>query len=82
MKTRCSSCSKVSVCAALGTALAGGTSFSSGAYASDVLPKPEASFKGTIGRTCEDSQPDKFVVTKAPAGAPNRLHRPGAAWRT
>jgi len=38
-----------------------------------VLPKPDPPFKGKIGRTYKDSQPDKIPVSKAPAGAPNVL---------
>jgi arylsulfatase len=38
-----------------------------------VLPAPEPPFKGKIGRTYKDSQPDKIPVTKPPAGAPNVL---------
>ena len=38
-----------------------------------VLPPPEPPFKGKIGRTYKDSQPDKFPITKAPDGAPNVL---------
>ena len=38
-----------------------------------VLPAPEPPFKGNIGRTYKDSQPDKIQLTKAPAGAPNVL---------
>jgi arylsulfatase len=38
-----------------------------------VLPKPDPPFKGKIGRTYKDSQPDKIPVTKAPEGAPNVL---------
>ena len=38
-----------------------------------VLPAPEPPFKGSIGRTYKDSQPDKIQVAKAPAGAPNVL---------
>jgi arylsulfatase len=38
-----------------------------------VLPPPEAPFKGKIGRTYKESQPDKIPLTKAPAGAPNVL---------
>ena len=38
-----------------------------------VLPLPEPLFKGKIGRTYKESQPDKIPVTKAPAGAPNVL---------
>lgn len=43
------------------------------AQRSTVLPPPEPSFKGKIGRTYKDSQPDKIPLTKAPEGAPNIL---------
>ena len=59
--------------ATVGSVLAAGTLFSSGVSAKEVLPKPEPPFKGKIGRTYKDSQPDKIPVTKAPAGAPNVL---------
>jgi arylsulfatase len=39
----------------------------------DVLPHPDPRFKGVIGRTYKDSQPDKIPITKAPDGAPNVL---------
>ncbi len=38
-----------------------------------VLPAPEPQFKGKIGRTYKDSQPDKIAVIKPPEGAPNVL---------
>ncbi len=38
-----------------------------------VLPTPEPSFSGKIGRTYKESQPDKIPIIKAPAGAPNVL---------
>ena len=38
-----------------------------------VLPRPDPPFKGKIGQTYKDSQPDAIGVTKAPAGAPNVL---------
>ncbi|MFI5398255.1 MAG: sulfatase-like hydrolase/transferase [Candidatus Binatia bacterium] len=38
-----------------------------------VLPPPEPPFKGKIGRTYKESQPDKIPITKAPDGAPNVL---------
>src|SRR2546423_12179640 len=40
---------------------------------STVLPPPEPSFKGVIGETYKDSQPDKIPIVKAPEGAPNVL---------
>jgi len=36
-----------------------------------VLPRPEAKFKGRIGTTYKDSQPDKIPIVKAPTEAPN-----------
>ncbi len=63
----------VTACAAAGSVLAFGTFFGGAASAQEVLPKPEPPFKGKIGRTYKDSQPDKITVTKAPAGAPNVL---------
>jgi arylsulfatase A-like enzyme len=45
----------------------------SSGQAQEVLPLPEPSFKGTIGRTYKDSVPDKIPLIKAPAGAPNVL---------
>ena len=38
-----------------------------------VLPRPEPKFKGRIGTTYKDSQPDKIPIIKAPEGAPNVL---------
>jgi Sulfatase len=38
-----------------------------------VLPRPEPKFKGRIGITYKDSQPDKIPIIKAPEGAPNVL---------
>ncbi|WKZ14795.1 MAG: arylsulfatase [Candidatus Jettenia caeni] len=40
---------------------------------STVLPIPEPPFKGKMGRTYKESQPDKIPITRAPAGAPNVL---------
>jgi arylsulfatase len=37
------------------------------------LPKPDPSFKGTIGETFKDSRPDYPQAVKAPPGAPNVL---------
>ncbi len=39
----------------------------------NVLPKPDAPFRGTIGRTVRDSTPDFPKEVKAPKGAPNIL---------
>ena len=72
-KTRLTACSKAGACAAIGSVLAAGTFLSGSASAQEVLPKPETPFKGHIGRTYKDSQPDKIAITKAPAGAPNVL---------
>jgi arylsulfatase A-like enzyme len=41
--------------------------------AQEVLPRPEAKFKGIIGQTYKESTPDKIPLVKAPAGAPNVL---------
>jgi len=43
------------------------------AAAQDVLPKPEAPFKGKIGRTVKDSVSDFPKSVEAPKGAPNVL---------
>jgi arylsulfatase A-like enzyme len=43
------------------------------AQAQEVLPQPEPTFKGTIGRTYKNSVPDKIPLVKAPGGAPNVL---------
>lgn len=59
--------------ATVGSLLAAGMLFTGGASAQEVLPKPEPPFKGKIGRTYKESQPDKIPVTRAPAGAPNVL---------
>jgi hypothetical protein len=59
--------------AAIGSVLAAGTLFTSGVSAQEVLPKPEPPFKGKIGRTYKESQPDKIPITRAPEGAPNVL---------
>ena len=59
--------------AVVGSLLAGGTLAAASADAQTVLPRPDPPFKGHIGRTYQDSQPDKFPLIKAPAGAPNVL---------
>jgi hypothetical protein len=38
-----------------------------------VLPSPEPTFKGTIGQTYKDSQPDFPKPLRAPEGTPNVL---------
>ena len=43
------------------------------AAAQNVLPRPEQSFKGKIGRTPKDSTPDFPRGVEAPKGAPNIL---------
>jgi hypothetical protein len=45
------------------------------ALAQETLPRPEPTFKGKIGITYQDSQPDTalFQAAKAPDGAPNVL---------
>src|SRR5262249_28358845 len=40
---------------------------------SDVLPRPEQPFKGTIRRTAKESTPDFPKGIEAPKGAPNVL---------
>ena len=62
------------VCARMwGIVLAAAVLCGGAASAQEVLPVPPAPFKGTIGRTYKDSQPDAITVTRAPAGAPNVL---------
>jgi arylsulfatase len=39
----------------------------------DFLPRPEAPFKGEVGRTAAESKPDFPKEVKAPKGAPNVL---------
>jgi arylsulfatase len=39
----------------------------------EILPRPEAPFKGHIGRTVKDSTPDFPQAIEAPKGAPNVL---------
>jgi len=65
---------------ALATAVATGcqapgaqTSQSAAVTPQVVLPKPEPSFGGKIGRTVKDSTPDFPKQVEAPAGAPNVL---------
>jgi len=43
------------------------------AWSQDVLPRPEQTFKGHIGRTVGDSTKDFPQEVKAPKGAPNIL---------
>jgi arylsulfatase len=43
------------------------------AVGQDTLPRPEAPFKGKIGRTVKDSVPDFPKSVEAPKGAPNIL---------
>lgn len=43
------------------------------AWAQEVLPRPEQSFKGKIGRTAAESKPDFPKPIEAPKGAPNVL---------
>jgi hypothetical protein len=42
----------------------------------DVLPRPEQTFKGHIGRTVEESTKDFPQEVKAPKGGPNILSSP------
>src|SRR5262245_23277145 len=53
--------------------LAVGLMLSHSASAQEVLPKPEAPFKGKIGRTAKESTPDFPKPLEAPKGAPNVL---------
>ncbi|MBZ0159311.1 MAG: arylsulfatase [bacterium] len=53
--------------------LAVGAVFVGTAWAQITLPPPEPPFKGKIGRTYKESQPDKILITKSPDGAPNIL---------
>ena len=73
IKTTSAKLNKAGALLAIGSVLTTGTVFTCGAFAQEVLPKPEPPFKGKIGRTYKDSQPDKISLTKAPAGAPNIL---------
>ncbi len=57
----------------LAVVAAGLTVLVSGAWAQDMLPKPEPTFKGKIGTTYKDSTPDFPKPIAAPAGAPNVL---------
>ena len=59
--------------AVVGSLLASGAFIPGDAGAQQVLPRPDPPFKGHIGRTYQDSQPDKFPLIKAPPGAPNVL---------
>jgi arylsulfatase len=47
--------------------------WSPAAFAQEVLPQPEPSFAGKIGRTVKDSTPDFPKGVEAPKGAPNVL---------
>ena len=73
IKTTSAKLNKAGALLAIGSVLTTGTVFTCGAFAQEVLPRPEPPFKGKIGRTYKESQPDKITVTKAPAGAPNVL---------
>jgi arylsulfatase A-like enzyme len=46
-------------------------SWAASAFGQEVLPKPDAAFKGHIGQTRDESVPDWPERAKAPAGAPN-----------
>jgi arylsulfatase len=43
------------------------------AFAQEVLPEPEPSFKGKFGRTAKESPPDFPKEVRAPREAPNVL---------
>src|SRR5437667_12853781 len=49
------------------------STFAVPARAQDVLPRPEQTFKGHIGRTVKESTKDFPQEVKAPKGAPNIL---------
>jgi len=70
MKKKLSARRTAGVCAALGTALAGGALVGSAA-AQEVLPAPPAPFKGQIGLSVKDSKSDFPQPVKVPKGAPN-----------
>jgi len=53
--------------------LALGAAIALPAGAQEVLPRPEQSFKGKIGRTAAESTPDFPTAITAPKGAPNIL---------
>ena len=59
--------------AVVGSLLACGALVPASTDAQTVLPRPDPPFKGHIGRTYQDSTPDKFPPIKAPPGAPNVL---------
>ncbi|MEW6584276.1 MAG: arylsulfatase [Nitrospirota bacterium] len=73
MKQQTANLRRAGAWVAAGSVLAAGVLFNGYISAEEVLPKPEPSFKGKIGRTYKDSQPDKIPVAKAPVGAPNVL---------
>jgi len=59
------------ILAVLGLVL--GAVFALSASAQEVLPRPEAPFKGKIGRTTKEATPDFPKEVQAPKGAPNIL---------
>ncbi|MEN6317487.1 MAG: arylsulfatase [Syntrophaceae bacterium] len=70
MNKKFSKHSKVGICAAIGSVLAGG-GLLSGASAQEVLPNPPPPFKGQIGLSVKDSKSDFPKLVQAPKGAPN-----------
>ena len=54
-----------------GVILAAGMLVGAGASAQEVLPAPQAPFKGQIGLSAKDSKPDFPESVEAPKGAPN-----------
>jgi arylsulfatase len=61
----------VSISIAITLGLRAALSLTTGAQ--EVLPKPEPSFQGKIGRTASESKPDFPKGIEAPKGAPNVL---------
>ena len=59
MKLEMEELKHVTAFATAGSVLAAGTLLCGAAPAQEVLPKPEQAFKGKIGRTYKDSQPDR-----------------------
>src|SRR5215468_10657429 len=55
------------------SALLHGAHAQTNSKAPEVLPHPEPTFKGKIGRTVKDSKPDFPKEVQAPPGAPNVL---------
>jgi arylsulfatase len=71
MKTRSKQLNQTGALAAVGTVLAAGALSGGDAAAQEVLPTPQAHFKGQIGLSAKDSKPDFPQPVRAPKGAPN-----------